>query len=165
MPSVQLHHHFIIAGRSFCDTDTAVGHEVGPSPGLGITNFLRRDVSSRRTGGMTRKRLARPRANLTAKPVMMLRARMYLLKRNLGLYGLFEDWIVRRVCEVARRRSWPMSHVALAWLNRRVTAPITCFSSAERIDDALAARGKLLTEGEETYLKEEYEPREVLGHL
>jgi aryl-alcohol dehydrogenase-like predicted oxidoreductase len=75
------------------------------------------------------------------------------------------DDITRRVCEVARRRKWPMSHVALAWLSRRVTAPIIGFSSVERIDDALAARGKLLTEEEEAYLEELYQPQEVLGHV
>jgi aryl-alcohol dehydrogenase-like predicted oxidoreductase len=75
------------------------------------------------------------------------------------------DIITRRVCEVARRRKWPMSHVALAWLSRRVTAPIIGFSSVERIDDALAARGKLLTEEEEAYLEELYQPQEVLGHI
>jgi diketogulonate reductase-like aldo/keto reductase len=57
-----------------------------------------------------------------------------------------------------------MSHVALAWLSRRVAAPIIGFSSVERIDDALAARGKLLTEEEEAYLEELYQPQEVLGH-
>jgi aryl-alcohol dehydrogenase-like predicted oxidoreductase len=66
--------------------------------------------------------------------------------------------------EIARRRMWPMSHVALAWLSRRVTAPIIGFSSVERIEEALAARGKLLTEEEETYLEELYQPQGVLGH-
>ncbi|KAF2472342.1 Aldo/keto reductase [Lindgomyces ingoldianus] len=72
--------------------------------------------------------------------------------------------IIQRVCEVARRRNWPMSHVALAWLNRRVTAPIIGFSSVERIDEALAARGKALTDEEEHYLEEAYKPQGVLGH-
>jgi len=75
------------------------------------------------------------------------------------------DEIIRRVHEVARRRNWPMSHVALAWLNRRITAPIIGFSSNERIDEALEARGKTLTEEEESYLQEAYKPQEVLGHL
>ena len=43
--------------------------------------------------------------------------------------------------------------------------PIIGFSSAEQIDDVLAARGKLLTEEEETYLEELYQPQEVLGHV
>lgn len=57
-----------------------------------------------------------------------------------------------------------MSHVSLAWLNRRVTAPIIGFSSVERMDDALAALGKKLTEEEERYLEEMYLPQAVQGH-
>lgn len=72
---------------------------------------------------------------------------------------------MRRVHEVAKRRGWPMAHVALAWLNRRVTAPIIGFSSADRIDETLAAKGKELTEEEERYLEEAYVPQEVLGHV
>lgn len=79
--------------------------------------------------------------------------------------GSNADEIRKRVCEIAQARKWPMSHVALAWLSRRVAAPIIGFSSVERIDDALAARGKLLTEEEETYLEELYQPQEVLGHV
>jgi aryl-alcohol dehydrogenase-like predicted oxidoreductase len=75
------------------------------------------------------------------------------------------DEIVLRVHEVASRRSWPMSHVALAWLNRRVAAPIIGFSTFERIDEAVAARGRKLTEEEESYLEEAYKPQEVLGHV
>jgi aryl-alcohol dehydrogenase-like predicted oxidoreductase len=45
-----------------------------------------------------------------------------------------------------------------------VTAPIIGFSSVERIDDALAAKGKMLTEEEEAYLEELYQPQEILGH-
>ena len=58
-----------------------------------------------------------------------------------------------------------MGHVALAWLNRRVTAPIIGFSSAERIDETLAAKGKELTDEEERYLEEAYQPQPVLGHV
>lgn len=57
-----------------------------------------------------------------------------------------------------------MSHVSLAWLNRRVTAPILGFSSEERIFEALSARGKILTAAEELYLEEAYLPRPVQGH-
>ncbi|KAK8091360.1 aryl-alcohol protein [Apiospora phragmitis] len=72
--------------------------------------------------------------------------------------------IVGRVEEIARRRGWPMSHVALAWLNRRVAAPLVGFSSVERLDEILGARGKLLTPDEEAYLDEPYRPRWVQGH-
>jgi aryl-alcohol dehydrogenase-like predicted oxidoreductase len=72
--------------------------------------------------------------------------------------------IVSRVEEIAKKRGWPMSHVSLAWLNRRVVAPIIGFSSVERIEDALAARGKELSDEEERYLEEMYLARDVQGH-
>lgn len=61
-------------------------------------------------------------------------------------------------------RSTQMSHVALAWINKRVTSPIIGFSSVERIEEAISARGKVLTDEEEKYLEELYEPKRVHGH-
>lgn len=72
--------------------------------------------------------------------------------------------IISRVYEIAQRRQWPMSHVSLAWLSRRVTAPVVGFSSIERMDDALEARGKVLTDEEEAYLEAAYKPKEIQGH-
>lgn len=72
--------------------------------------------------------------------------------------------IIDRVYEIAQRRQWPMSHVSLAWLGRRVTAPIVGFSSIGRIDDALEARGKVLSQEEEAYLEAAYRPKAVQGH-
>lgn len=57
-----------------------------------------------------------------------------------------------------------MSHVALAWLNRRSTAPVIGFSSVERMDEALAVRGKRLSDEEEKYLEELYLARPIEGH-
>lgn len=57
-----------------------------------------------------------------------------------------------------------MSQVTLAWMMRRVTSPIIGFSSVERMDDALSARGKELTPEEEKYLEEAYTPLEIEGH-
>ena len=57
-----------------------------------------------------------------------------------------------------------MSHVALAWSNKRISSPIIGFSSVERLDEALDANGKTLTEEEEKYLEELYVPRAVVGH-
>lgn len=57
-----------------------------------------------------------------------------------------------------------MSHVALAWINKRVSSPIIGFSSVDRMDEALAARGKELSEEEEQYLEELYEPVRIVGH-
>lgn len=57
-----------------------------------------------------------------------------------------------------------ISHVALAWINKRVTSPIIGFSKVERLDEAISARGKVLTEEEEKYLEELYQPKAINGH-
>ncbi|KAJ5779899.1 hypothetical protein N7457_007619 [Penicillium paradoxum] len=72
--------------------------------------------------------------------------------------------IINRVEELAKRKGWTMSQVTLAWTLKRVTSPIIGFSSVERIEDAISARGKVLTPEEEKYLEEVYTPVEVVGH-
>ncbi|KAK6529420.1 hypothetical protein TWF281_008596 [Arthrobotrys megalospora] len=72
--------------------------------------------------------------------------------------------IVKRVKELADKRGWKMSHVALAWINKRISSPIIGFSSVERMDEALEANGKELTAEEEKYLEELYVDRAVTGH-
>jgi hypothetical protein len=72
--------------------------------------------------------------------------------------------IIERVEELAKKHDWKMSHVALAWINKRVSSPIIGFSSVERMDEALEARGKVLSEEEEKYLEELYEVRKIQGH-
>ncbi|KAF2129329.1 aldo-keto reductase-like protein [Dothidotthia symphoricarpi CBS 119687] len=72
--------------------------------------------------------------------------------------------IIGRVEELAKKHDWKMSHVAMAWINKRVSSPIIGFSKVERIDEALEARGKELTEEEEKYLEELYVPRVIVGH-
>ncbi|KAK5132661.1 hypothetical protein LTR08_008783 [Meristemomyces frigidus] len=72
--------------------------------------------------------------------------------------------IVRRVEEVAGKRGCRMSHVALAWIGKRVSSPIIGFSSVERMDEALGAGGVELTVEEERYLEECYVTREIVGH-
>lgn len=57
-----------------------------------------------------------------------------------------------------------MTEVSLAWVNKRVSSPIIGFSSVERIDESLGAKGKRLTEEEEKYLEELYEPKAIVGH-
>jgi aryl-alcohol dehydrogenase-like predicted oxidoreductase len=68
------------------------------------------------------------------------------------------------VQEIAEKRGWKMSHVALAWINKRIASPIIGFSSVERMDEALEIRGKELTAEEEKYLEELYEARSIEGH-
>ncbi|KAI4105382.1 MAG: hypothetical protein LQ339_003446 [Xanthoria mediterranea] len=72
--------------------------------------------------------------------------------------------IISRVEELAKKREWTMSHVALAWCNKRIASPIIGFSSIARMDEALEGRGKELTEEEEKYLEEPYQPKAVAGH-
>lgn len=71
--------------------------------------------------------------------------------------------IVRRVQELAEKKGWKMSQVALAWINKRVSSPIIGFTSVDEMEDALGARGKVLTEEEEKFLEELYKPRPVIG--
>ncbi|KAI6080231.1 NADP-dependent oxidoreductase domain-containing protein [Hypoxylon rubiginosum] len=73
--------------------------------------------------------------------------------------------IISRVEELANRKGWTMSQVALAWTLKRVTSPIIGFSSVGRMDEALSARGKELTAEEDKYLEEAYTPLEVEGHF
>ncbi|RYP80124.1 hypothetical protein DL769_002610 [Monosporascus sp. CRB-8-3] len=72
--------------------------------------------------------------------------------------------IIKRTLEVSKARNWTMSQVALAWLNRRVAAPIIGMNSVGRMDEALAVRGMELSWEEEAYLEEAYEPKRIQGH-
>ncbi|KAH8808475.1 aldo/keto reductase [Xylogone sp. PMI_703] len=72
--------------------------------------------------------------------------------------------IIGRVQEIAEKKGWKMSHVALAWINKRISSPIIGFSSVERMDEAIEARGKVLTEEEEKYLEELYQAKPIAGH-
>jgi aryl-alcohol dehydrogenase-like predicted oxidoreductase len=72
--------------------------------------------------------------------------------------------IIKRVQELADKKGWKMSQVALAWINKRISSPIIGFSSVERMDEAIAVRGKTLTEEEEKYLEELYQPKGIQGH-
>jgi len=78
-------------------------------------------------------------------------------------YSDVDKQITQRVKETADKKGWKMSHVALAWLNKRVASPIIGFSSVERIDEAIDVRGKELTEDEEKYLEELYQARAIEG--
>ncbi|KAK6818895.1 thymidylate kinase [Apiospora arundinis] len=72
--------------------------------------------------------------------------------------------IINRVQEIAKKRKCAMSVVALAWLNKRVTSPIIGFSNLGRIDEVLYVRGKILSNDEERYLEELYQPKPISGH-
>jgi len=72
--------------------------------------------------------------------------------------------IVGRVEEMAKKKGLSMTQLALAWITPKVASPIVGFSSVERMDDALGARGVTLTEEENKHLEELYEPRKIEGH-
>lgn len=73
--------------------------------------------------------------------------------------------IIRRVEELAERKGWKMSQVAIAWLAKRVTSPIIGFSSVKRLEEAVEARGKVLSAEEEKYLEEVYVDKPISGHV
>jgi aryl-alcohol dehydrogenase-like predicted oxidoreductase len=70
--------------------------------------------------------------------------------------------IVRRVQEVAEKKGWKMSQVALAWINKTVSSPIVGFTSVEEMEEALGESGKTLTKEEEKYLENLYQPQLVI---
>ncbi|KAL1705018.1 NADP-dependent oxidoreductase domain-containing protein [Schizophyllum commune] len=70
--------------------------------------------------------------------------------------------IIKRVDEVAKKRGWAMSQVALAWVARTVDSPIVGFNSIKRVDQGIVD-GEL-TDEEAKYLEEPYVPKPVRGH-
>lgn len=72
--------------------------------------------------------------------------------------------IIKRVQELADKKGWKMSHVALAWIIQKKTIPIVGFSSLARLDEAVGVKGKTLTEDEIKYLEEPYQPKTIAGH-
>ncbi|KAE8843318.1 Aldo-keto reductase afts1 [Pyrenophora teres f. teres] len=75
------------------------------------------------------------------------------------------DEIARCVHDIAIARNIPMSQVALAWLNKRVVAPVVGLSSVERIDEVLGARVVELSDEEESHLESLYKPQPIQGHI
>lgn len=72
--------------------------------------------------------------------------------------------IVKRVQELADKKGWKMSHVALAWVLQKGANPIVGFSSVKRLDEAVDVKGKTLTDEEMKYLEEPYRPKNIVGH-
>lgn len=88
--------------------------------------------------------------------------------------------IVKRVEELAKKKDWAMSHVALQvstlldlvdilltwtqWIIQRGTIPIVGFSNVKRLDEACGVTGKTLSDEEMKYLEEPYKPKNIVGH-
>lgn len=86
--------------------------------------------------------------------------------KGTAMGGLSEEdtEIVKRVQELAEKKGWKMSHVALAWIIQKGTIPIVGFSNTSRLEEAADVRGKTLTDDEMKYLEEPYKPKAILGH-
>jgi aryl-alcohol dehydrogenase-like predicted oxidoreductase len=72
--------------------------------------------------------------------------------------------IIKRVIEIAQKKGWSQSQVALAWIIQKGTVPIVGFSNLKRLDEAVKVKGKTLTEEEIKYLEEPYQPKPIMGH-
>ncbi|KAJ3929597.1 MAG: NADP-dependent oxidoreductase domain-containing protein [Lentinula lateritia] len=82
-------------------------------------------------------------------------------------YSPFSDadkTIIGRVEEIAKKKGWTMTQVALAWVNMKVTSPIVGMSSVQRVEENVIT-GLVLDGKEVEYLEEPYEPKRVRGHL
>jgi aryl-alcohol dehydrogenase-like predicted oxidoreductase len=71
---------------------------------------------------------------------------------------------IKRVQELADKKGWKMSQVALAWIIKKNTIPIVGFSNLGRLDEAVAVRGKTITDDEAKWLEEPYRPKAIVGH-
>lgn len=69
--------------------------------------------------------------------------------------------IIGRVEEVAGKRGWVMSQVALVWVIQKGHIPTVGFSTVKRMDEGCGVKGKVLTEEE---MKEPYVATAVTGH-
>ena len=83
-----------------------------------------------------------------------------------SLYGRDDDFAVAdRVQEIAQERNLPAAQIALAWMLSKpvITAPIVGASKPGHLEDAVAAVGLKLTDGEIKRLEEPYQVHPVLG--
>ena len=71
---------------------------------------------------------------------------------------------IKRTQELADKKGWKMSQVALAWIIQKGTIPIVGFSNLSRLEEAVDVKGKELTEDEMKYLEEPYVPKPIVGH-
>ncbi len=74
-----------------------------------------------------------------------------------------DEVIIRRVAEIAERRGVTMTEVSLAWLLRKVTAPVVGATKLHHVDGAVKAVELQLTEEEMAYLEEPYVPHRLVG--
>lgn len=61
--------------------------------------------------------------------------------------------VIGRVEELAKKKGWTMTQVALAWINGKVSSPIVGMSSVERVYENIIT-GMVLDEDENKFLEE-----------
>ncbi len=72
--------------------------------------------------------------------------------------------IIKRTQDLAQKKGWKMSQVALAWIIQKNTIPIVGFSNLARLDEAVDVKGKVLTDEEMKHLEEPYKSKAIVGH-
>lgn len=71
--------------------------------------------------------------------------------------------IIQRVKEIADKKGFTRTQVALGWLLTKVTSPIVGATKISHIEEAVKAVGVTLTEQETAYLEECYVPHKLVG--
>ena len=74
-----------------------------------------------------------------------------------------DEIIIRRVAELAERRSVTMTEISLAWLLTKVTAPVVGATKRHHVEGAASAVDLVLTEEETAWLEEAYVPHRLVG--
>lgn len=101
-----------------------------------------------------------------SKPLGTETARSQMATAMGGKSTEADDAIRKRVEEIAEKKGWKMSQVALIWLRGKGSVPIVGLNSGsiERLDEACSLRGLELSEEEVKYLEEPYVPKAIVGH-
>lgn len=76
-----------------------------------------------------------------------------------------DNKIVGRVAELADRYGVTMTEISLAWILRKVDAPIVCATKLHHIDGPVNAFNIHLTDGDMKYLEELYVPHRLEGAM
>ncbi|RDW92623.1 alcohol dehydrogenase-6 [Coleophoma crateriformis] len=104
---------------------------------------------------------------MLARPLGVGSARTKGASDGSSSIGEADAAIINRVQELAEKRGWKMSQVALAWIREKGCIPIVGLTSAsaEKMDELCAVRDLKLTAEEVTYLEEPYVPKPIVGHF
>lgn len=74
-----------------------------------------------------------------------------------------DNRIIRRVAELADKHGVSMTEISLAWLLKKVTAPVVGATKPGQVEGMVKAVDLALSPEEMTYLEEEYLPHKLVG--